>query len=475
MSYGLFIGRNLTADGHAWLGGYGDEPSSHWLEIIEEQDHPDSATLKVGVTQSAIMPGLQSEIPQIRRTARQMRVSYSHYRGVPAPITNGGLNEYGVAVRDIWSPSRPELVAMTPRDQKGPNYSDLAKLVLDRAGSAREGVELIGDLIRNYGYSCYGGNSHIIADAHEAYVVIEFSGGLGLWVAERLGEDDIRASRPGYIGEIPNKPNENYLFPEHFIDTAIKLGWYKTSDGPFHVNQIYGDGKGRSESVKWIEAEMRRRASHVKKITFEDMVWAIATERLTGDTAGYGQIVPLINPSDNRLRYFWHCPVGPVVAPFVPVFLGSKTIPREYGPHRYLTEGEAARFHDPRKAIAQPESLSVISQSQDISRSAFQIFKALMHVVFLDHGTLLPLVSELFRQREKHISRDLHDHIRAIEILMRNGEEDLAMNMLSQFSAHHLIQNLNLAEYWLRALEARHQILNPDDSNITYSGPAQIW
>ena len=27
MSYGLYIGKNLTYDGHAWLAGYGDEPS----------------------------------------------------------------------------------------------------------------------------------------------------------------------------------------------------------------------------------------------------------------------------------------------------------------------------------------------------------------------------------------------------------------------------------------------------------------
>ena len=37
MSYGLYIGKNLTADGHAWLAGYGDEPSSHWLEIIPKK------------------------------------------------------------------------------------------------------------------------------------------------------------------------------------------------------------------------------------------------------------------------------------------------------------------------------------------------------------------------------------------------------------------------------------------------------
>ena len=34
MSYGLYIGKNLTADGHAWLADYGDEPSSSWVEII---------------------------------------------------------------------------------------------------------------------------------------------------------------------------------------------------------------------------------------------------------------------------------------------------------------------------------------------------------------------------------------------------------------------------------------------------------
>jgi hypothetical protein len=475
MSYGLYIGRNLTSDRHAWLGGYGDEPSSHWLEIIAAQEHSACSNVTVGVTPSAMMPGILSDIPQVKRTARQLRVSYSHYRGVPAPITNGGLNEYGVAVRDIWSPSRAELVAMTPHDQKGPNYSDLAKLVLDRARNAREGVELIGALIRDYGYSCYGGNSHIIADADEAYVMIEFSGGLGLWVAERLHADSIRASRPGYIGIIPKEPDQNFLFPPHFITTAIEHGWYQTSDGPFDVNKVYGDGNGPSDSVRWIEGEMQKRAARAGKITFEDIVWAISTERLTGDTAGYGQIVPLETPNDDRLRYLWHCPVGPVAAPFVPVFLGSDTIPVEYGPHRYLTEGEAARFHDLRKAIAQPDSLSLISQSREISRSAFQIYKALLHVVFMDHETLLPLVSSLFRETEKRVAEELKERMTAAKILFDGGRADLATQLLTEFSTHHLIKNLNTAEYWLRALEARHRIINPTDLDKPYYGPRQIW
>lgn len=475
MSYGLYIGGNLTFDGHAWIGGYGDEPSSHWLELIPAEIHPDGAEIRVGVTPAAAMPGQLSFIPQTKMTLRQLRVSYSHYRGVPAPITNGGLNEFGVAVRDIWSPSRPELVAMTSSDQRGPNYSDFSRLILDRARTAREGVELISSLIETYGYSCYGGNSHLIADSQEAFVVIEFSGGLGLWVAERLGPNDIRASRPGYIGVIPDRPNADFIFPQHFISKAVELGWYQESDGPFDVNKVYGDGKGRSESVCWIESEMRQRAAAESKITFDDVVWAIATEKLTGDTAGYGQIVPLINRSDDRLRYMWHCPVGAVTAPFVPIFIGVENIAAEYGAHRYLTEGEAARFLDPRKAIAHPESLSHISQSQEVTRSAFQIFKSLMHVTFLDHDNLLPIIASMFRKKEQMIAYELADVIQSATLLIGNGRSDLAMRHLTDFTNQHLIENLNTAEHWLRALESRHRIIAPANSNGSYIGPSQIW
>ena len=41
MSYGLYVGRNHTADGVAYLAGCGDEPSSHWLEIVPTRQHSD--------------------------------------------------------------------------------------------------------------------------------------------------------------------------------------------------------------------------------------------------------------------------------------------------------------------------------------------------------------------------------------------------------------------------------------------------
>jgi len=433
MSYGIYIGRNLTADGHAWLAGYGDEPSSHWLEIVDRAEHAPGSTITVGVGPEADMPGRRSEIPQAAETARHMRVSYSYYLGVPAPITNGGLNEHGVAVRDIWSTSRAELIAMTPAHQTGPNYSDLARIVLERARTAREGVGLIGALIAEHGYSDYGGNSHIIADPAEAWVMIQFSGGKGLWVAERLGPDAIRASRPGYVGVVPTVPDDRFLYPEQFVSTAEDLGWFDPASGPFDANAIYGDGKGPWDGARWVEAEMRKRAANEGGITREDVFWAISNEVLTGDTAGYGQVVPLVHPSFADLRMMWHAPVGPVTAPLMPVFLGQTGVPDEYAQHRYLTMGEASRFLDCRKAAANPDTVSHVPQGVEVSDSAFYEFKRLMHLALQDEA-ILRQVWDHWRRKERGIARDLPDVLRTAEVLLLAGEAALCRRVLTRES-----------------------------------------
>ena len=242
-SYGIYVGRNLTADGSVFLGGSGDEVSSHWLEIVPAQDHPAGETIKVGVDASAILPGEFIEIPQVPHTARYITMNYSEYEGFPPPLTNGGLNEYGVAARDIWSDSRDELIEMTPNPQHGPNYSDLARIVMERAHSAEEAVEIVGKLIDQYGYSSYGGNSHLFADAKEGWVLIDYAGGRGLWIARRLGPDEVFMSYPGHIGAIPLdfQKNPDFRGSPNFIDFAVAQGWYDPKSGkPFDADAIYG-------------------------------------------------------------------------------------------------------------------------------------------------------------------------------------------------------------------------------------------
>ncbi len=479
MSYGLYIGRNHTADGIAYLAGYGDEPSSHWLEIVPRQAHPAGASVTVGVTPAADLPGRLSEIPQVAETARHIRVSYSYYKGVPAPLTNGGLNEHGVAVRDIWSSSRPELVAMTPADQTGPNYSDLARLVLERARSAREGVALIGALIAAHGYADYGGNSHLIADADEAWVVIEFSGGQKLWAAERLGADSIRASRPGFIGEIPvNEPaHPDYRYAPNLVSFATTQGWYDPAAGrPFNVNAIYGDGKGRWDGVQWIEAEMQARAARPQKIGIADVIWAVRTEKLTGDTAGYGQVVPLGRPVHDALRMLWHAPIGPIAAPFSPVYMAVQSVPEEFRQHRYLSAGEDQRFLDLRHfRKGNVDSLSRIPQGIESTRAAVAVFKRLLYLISQHSELFLPEITALWEAVESRLIAAQPHVEETAATLLAAGKAGLAAEYLTFYTGTELRAALDLGEIMARSLEARSRALFGIATAAEPLSPDQIW
>ncbi|MGA8203822.1 MAG: C69 family dipeptidase, partial [Woeseiaceae bacterium] len=302
-SYGIYVGRNLTEDGSVFLGGSGDEVSSHWLEIVPAKDHPAGETIKVGVDASAILPGEFIEIPQVPHTARYITMNYSEYEGFPPPLTNGGLNEYGVAARDIWSDSRDELIKMTPNPQHGPNYSDLARIVMERAHSAEEAVEIVGQLIDKYGYSSYGGNSHLFADAKEGWVLIDYAGGRGLWIARRLGPDEVFMSYPGHIGAIPLdfKKNPDFRGSPNFIDFAVGQGWYDPKSGkPFDADAIYG-----TSYVRYPREELPQELKAAKPVTLRRMLDTVRDRRISNDATGYGQVAQLKKGVRAELRTLW--------------------------------------------------------------------------------------------------------------------------------------------------------------------------
>lgn len=475
VSYAVFVGKNRTASGHGFLAGYGDEPSSHWLEIIPRGNHGPGAKIEVGVTADAVMPGVRSHIPQVAETARHLRVSYSYFLGNPGPLTNGGLNEHGVAVRDVWSPSSDRLNDLTPPDQQGPNYSDLARVVLERARSAREGVELIGELVERYGESTYGGNSHLIADEDEAWVVIEFGGDQRLWVAERLGPDDIRVSRPGYILEVPDdfETSGDFLGAPHLIRFAVERGWYDPSVGTFNVNDVYGDGNGRSASVAWMEEELTRRAARPERLDLADMMWAIRTERLTGDSAGYGQIVPLQPVQHDDVRMMWHAPIGAVAAPFTPFFLGVTSVPAELARHRYLTTGEDAAFVDRDPTDSEPKS--VVGQRTEAARSAVYVFKRLLYLLAEHHETFLPEVTPVWEALESELAAEVPEVVDIALLLIANEQPARAATVLTRYCAAQAVRALDLGESMVSSMEARSRILFGLRDDTTWRGPEQLW
>lgn len=451
-SYGLYVGKNLTATGDPLIAGSGEEVSSHWLEIVPRARYGPDATVEVGVTPEATIPGELIEIPQARRTYKYITMNYSDFEGFPAPLTNGGLNEKGVAIRDIWSPSRTELVEMTPTPQRGPQYSDLARIALERASSAREAVRVIGRLIDRYGYSTYGGNSHLIADENEGWVMVQKAGGRGLWAAERLGPNDVRVSYPGYIGEMPDdyQDSRNFMGSDNLFSFAEKQGWYDLSE-PFNLHEVYGDQSlplrsgAKYVSQRRLERELRALAPDV---TVSDMMTMIGDERFVDDESGYGQVARLRDDLPHpALGTLWVAPIGSITAPFIPWRMGVTSVPPEFGEHRYLTKDAASTF------------LDTDYRGQEATEFAGRTFKRLLYHTCGHPRVFLPEVTKAFDafERESLLAR------RSVEstalALFGAGEPGLARQYLTDQSIETAMAGLELGNALLDSIEARAELL----------------
>lgn len=444
-SYAIYVGKSLTADGSVFLGGSGDEVSSHWLEIVPARDHPPGTTIRVGVDETAVLPGELVEIPQVPHTFRYITMSYSEYEGFPPPLTNGGLNQHGVAARDVWSDSRPELVAMTPKPQRGVNYSDLSRIVMERARSAREAVAIVGALIVEHGYATYGGNSHLFADADEGWVLLDFAGGQGLWIAERLGPDDVRMLYPGYIGEIPlDFPDHpDYMGSDNFVSFAIAQGWYDPDPGrPFDVTEVYG-----TPDVRYPRNEMEEELRRAAPVTLREMLNAVRDPRVSKDATGYGQVAHLIRGVRPELRTIWVAPTGSVTAPFLPWRIGVEDVPPEYGKHRYLTKGEATRF------------LTRDWQIREATLFAGRLFKRLMYYTCDRPETFLPEVREVLTAFEDRMLAESETVEATVEALFAAGRDDLAKDYLTRYGHERATEALRLGEALLGSIEARTRLL----------------
>lgn len=444
-SYAIYVGKNLTEDGSVYLGGSGDEVSSHWLEIVPAKDHPPGATIRVGVDGTANMPGELIEIPQATHTLRYITMNYSEYEGFPPPLTNGGLNEKGVAARDVWSDSRPELVAMTPNPQRGVNYSDLSRIAMERASSAREAVEIVGRLIDTHGYATYGGNSHLFADADEGWVLLDFAGGRGLWIAERLGPDEVRMSYPGYIEEIPLdfEDHPDFMGSDNFISFAVEQGWYDPDAGkPFNVTEVY-----RTPDVRWprreVEAELRQAAP----VSLREMLDIVRDRRFSKDSTGYGELAVLRDDVPAELRTVWIAATGSVTTPFVPWRIGVEGVVPEYGKHRYLTKGEATRF------------VTEDWQVREATEYAYRTFKRLMYFTCDHADKFLPEVVEAITAFEDRLIAEQGTVEQATLTLMEAGRGDIARAYLGDYSNHAALEALRLGNALLTSIEARTRVI----------------
>jgi len=181
---------------------------------------------------------LVSEIPQASETYAYFHSRYSF------------INEKGVAMGestfnfDQSTDLRKKTYKLIFGNNTGLidcwNAQDIA---LERASTAREAIQIMGDLVEKYGWKDPG-ETMDVADGKEVWIA-EFYG-LDLWAAVRIPSNAFFvAANRARIDHIDFDDHENYMYSPNIKSFAIENGlWSEDSGVPFSPAEIYAPYEG---------------------------------------------------------------------------------------------------------------------------------------------------------------------------------------------------------------------------------------
>lgn len=192
------------------------------LNTTPAQDHAPGDSLSIFSYRGEIL----GKIDQVPRTYRVL--GYHN------------MNEFQVAMGETTFTGREEL-----QDTKAfLYYWTLMNIALQRSKTAREAIQVMTDLVAEYGYSSTG-ESFSIADKNEAWLLEMIGMGPGntgaVWVAVRIPDGYICAhANRSRIGEFPLDDPENCIYSPNVISFAEEKGYYdQATDGVFRFNEVY--------------------------------------------------------------------------------------------------------------------------------------------------------------------------------------------------------------------------------------------
>ena len=152
----------------------------------------------------------------------------------------GNINEHQLAIGESTWGGHKELVDTT--GQAIIDYGSLIQIALERCKTAREAVELMGDLVNKYGYAS-SGESFSIADKNEVWVMEMIGKGAekgAVWIAVRIPDNAIsgHANEPR-IRKVDMKDKKNVLHSKDVISFARKRGYFSGKDEDFSFADAY--------------------------------------------------------------------------------------------------------------------------------------------------------------------------------------------------------------------------------------------
>ncbi|MDA3821007.1 MAG: C69 family dipeptidase [Bacteroidales bacterium] len=166
----------------------------------------------------------------------------------------GNMNEHQVAIGETTYGGRPEL-----RDTTGiVDYGSLMYITMQRAKTAREAIQIMGELVKEYGYYS-SGESFSISDPNEVWIMEIIGKGTemvtkgkgskaktynknkgAVWVAVRIPDGYVSGhANQARIQQFPQDDPENCLYAPDVISFAREKGYYEGGDEDFSFSDTY--------------------------------------------------------------------------------------------------------------------------------------------------------------------------------------------------------------------------------------------
>ncbi len=425
----ILVGKSLTADGsviHAHNEDMGNEAVGR-LWAVPSSSHRQGETLRVPYLE--LPHALASHGYWAAGNAQGATGLGTSEQIRPYDSVLVGLNRRGVSMSCNWAYSREQ-----NREGVGVRRYAIRQLLLERATSARHGVEILGGLIETHGQADWGGLIYHLADPEEAWVVETTTRN---WVARRLRDDEIRVTANRFrIG------SDYDLASDTLIRHAVAEGWLASPDAELDFSQVYGL-PGKMDQP--YDSRREQRATQLLRgkagaIAPEDLFVVLrdryeGTEHYTPPQRGPVWREDLDrNPSLSRTistnlaqsTFVAHLRGDLPVSVGAVMWLGLAT--PSYAGYFPLYAGVAPQGKD---ALPEEFSSSALEESGD---SAWWLFRRLQRTADGDHARTYPAILTFWSsQHAIALERQRRIEARALGLL-EAGEGSAAVRLLSAFT-----------------------------------------
>lgn len=180
-------------------------------------------------------------IPQVEKTLG----FYWTQTFVPdgASFADGFFNDKGVWIGTNWCGEIFDADRMEVKDG-GIGYG-IRRIVAERATSARHGVEIAIELLKEYGYF-HDGRTYTIADANEAWQIAIHQG--NSWVAHRIQDNEVvYIPNVFMMDKVDLKDKKNWIVEPKQVERAIKDGRHDPKDQFFNWRKVVAPESIRAE------------------------------------------------------------------------------------------------------------------------------------------------------------------------------------------------------------------------------------